>query len=121
MSKSISPVGKTMPNAQRRLIEGRKLRFDPEAIMARLWAKENTRHGMHFGRVPLDRILHECNDKCCSDRHCYQKINDRDIRVASATVQWLATNCGQSLLFEFFKKVKEKNEKEYARKIRPKK
>lgn len=119
MSRSVAPVGKTMPNAQGRLVEGRKLKLDPEAIMARLWARENTRDRIDFSLIPLDVILHECNEKCasnCSNHHYTGKIDERDIRVASATVQWLATNCGRELLTRFFKKIAQKVSRNLAKK-----
>lgn len=122
MSRFVAPVGKTMPTAQRRLIEGRNLKLDPEAIMARLWAKENTREQIDFGIIPLDAILHECNEKCtekrsnCSNHHYTRELNERDIRVVSATIQWLATNCGQELLKRFFKEISQKVSHDLAKK-----
>lgn len=112
--ESVSPKGFTMPHATRRLVEipEKDKAKDPEQIMTGLWEKENTRDThINFGRVPLDSILHECNSRCgeklvtfssIGEKHFYDgKLNERDIRVAAATVQWLATNCGRAFFQDF--------------------
>lgn len=115
MVKIVSRFGITLSNAKRRLDaipNPRDQKKDPEHIMARLWAKENTRDSeVNFDGVPLDHILHECGPKCDPQKghHSYSEPNEHDVRVASATVQWLATNCGRGFLHEFFRALKEAN------------
>lgn len=121
--ESVSPKGLTMPSAARRLATTSKKdqKNNPEHIMMDLWAEENTRYfHSNFGRVPLDSILHECNEKCgkklipfsmTGSSHYYDgNLNERDLQVAAGVVQWLATNCGQAFLHKFFMRLKDAQE-----------
>lgn len=112
--KSLSPIGLTMPIAEARLNMGGK--DDPEGIVMKFWSEENTPHdGTNRGLVPLDHILHECTSECrehtdpLSTRKEYhvftRPLNKHDVKVAAATVQWLATNNGRSFLIKFLEQI----------------
>lgn len=119
MGMCVAPVGLTLPNAKKRLVSIPKSmrRKNPEHIMMKLWAKENVRdRTMNFGLVPIDGILHQCNEKCGegvtlagTPGHHYLVPNDNDVRIINATIQWLATNGGQAFLREFRQEVKHQN------------
>jgi len=113
-SKSVSPKGFTLPNAERRLNETpvEMQAIDAEHIITKLWEEENTRQTYRgMGLVPLDTILHVCNEKCGLDgrpvfqftgNHSYDgQLNERDVRVAAATIQWLATSVGRGFFHNF--------------------
>lgn len=106
--KSESPFGKTMSISRQRL-EIPVRPGDPETLMMRFWEKENVRvRWLNGGRIPLDLILHQCNEDCMpSDgiHHYTRVLEDRDVEVAAATVQWLATNCGREFLRRFFESI----------------
>jgi hypothetical protein len=112
----IAPVGLTLPHAKRRLKElpQEMRRKDPEHIIMRLWAKENTRRfNLNFGKVPIDNILHKCTKKCGKRRtfagspsHDYVPPNVNEVRIINATIQWIATNCGRAFLHEFQQELK---------------
>lgn len=120
--RSLTPKGLTMPNAKRRLdgVSGLLVVTDPEHIMMNLWAEENTpAHHINGGLVPIDVILHECSVECYGrnpgfspfphDGHLYRRsFSERDLRVASAIVQWLATGVGQGFLAKFQAALKNK-------------
>lgn len=111
--KSVCPLGLTLPRAKSRLdaIESEEdKKRDPEHIMMSLWERENTRDtSKNFGKVPVDNILHVCTEKCGASRgfyggmdpHEYTELNEHDLKVINATVQWLSTNCGRSFLHKF--------------------
>jgi hypothetical protein len=123
MARSFSPVGKTMPISKERLKYKPSISpVNPEKVIMRRWAKENTRRPhINCGGIPLDSILHECNPECDPDRgrHSYTgKFDDRDIRAAAAVVQWIATNCGRSFFHEFEREVERAFEKHLPKKLR---
>lgn len=109
--RSESPVGLTMPMAAMRLEHPNP--EDCEKIMMRIWAEINTRDPTkHYGLIPLDTILHECNDQCgrpnlmFGDPHSYTGVlPEHDVRVVAATVQWLATPIGRNVLEKFFREI----------------
>ncbi|MFA6297257.1 MAG: hypothetical protein WC629_01710 [Candidatus Paceibacterota bacterium] len=116
--KSLSPVGLTMPVALKRLesLSSKQKRKDAEAIMMLLWENENTRDPLNGSMTPLDSILHECTEGCGKTRifsfgadKCVYKpsLNERDVKVAAATIQWIATNCGRSFFEKFYRKFEE--------------
>lgn len=115
---SLSPKGDTLPNAKRRLdeiVDPNQQAKDPEHIMMGLWALANTRDSsLNLGLVPLDTILHQCDERCGSfqaqvqgvgaSRHFYDgKLNEHDVQVMAATVQWMATNVGRAFYDKFSK------------------
>jgi hypothetical protein len=117
--KSVSPVGKTLPFAKERLDIPRS-KVDPELVMAKMWEHDNIRRSwMNSSRVPIDLILHECNDRCRDVAHsgalggldhgtCHHytgQYADRDIMIIAATVQYLATPVGRAILREFQEKI----------------
>ena len=85
--------------------------------MMKLWAKENTRERIiNFGRVPIDAILHSCNENCgkgisfAGPPACrYLPPNEDEVKIINATIQWLATNCGRDFLHKFQQEVKRLN------------
>lgn len=117
----LCPKGLTLPNSKKRLNETPEdMRAkDPEHIMASLWEELNTRDRcINLGRVPIESILHTCNEGCGkpgflnspTSAHFYNgNLEKRDLEVAAATVQWLATNVGRAFLDRFsdaFKKAR---------------
>jgi len=109
-SSSLSPKEKTTSYFRKRSISKK----DPVDVMAELWEKSNARQSwLNHGIVPLDFITHGCNDKCVGTEGNYvqhhfpqdEEFNDRDVRVAAATVRWLATNVGRGFLYSFFKEI----------------
>jgi len=122
--KSVAPKGKTLPNSARRLddLDEHLRAKDAEHIITQLWEDENVRSGnMNFGLVPVDVILHECSEKCKSEKerllalvksggHVYNpEPNERDVQVVAATIQWLATNVGRCFLHKFLREFEEAN------------
>lgn len=115
----VAPVGLTLPNRKRRLMSLPMIlrKKDPEHIMMRLWAKANVRkRTTNFGLVPIDTILHTCNDDCGKGMclggtpACkHLPPTEDEVRIVNATIQWLATNCGQAFLHEFFQEQKKLN------------
>lgn len=106
--RSCAPYGDTMSIARIRL--GYDNKQDPERIMMTLWEKINTRqHYLNSGTVPLDDILHTCTEECKNVRpvlpfvppHHYVPHDEYGVRVAAATVQWLATSCGREFYRQF--------------------
>ena len=125
---SLSPVGLTMPIALLRitgLSENHKIK-DTECIIAELWAKENTpKNFLNGGNVPLDDILHECTQRCKTRKtndsprvgdaslHDFsQPLNEHDIRVAAATIQWAATPMGRVFYQRFLDEWNKRNNPE---------
>ena len=86
---------------------------DAEHIIAQMWAKENTRdNNINLGGVPIDKILHRCNSKCKGGAdhvegghaHYYTgEFDEEEVKIAAATVQFLATNVGRGFYNEFLK------------------
>ena len=122
VARSLSPKGLTMPIAKKRLEEmktEKDIAEDPEHIMMTLWAKENTRKSnVNFGTIPLDRILHVCTAKCkrgednaVIHHHFNSRLSAHERKIAAATAQWLATSRGRGLLHEFFRQLKERDER----------
>ena len=93
------------------------MKKDPEHIIMKLWAKENVRERLlSFGHVPIDAILHRCNDDCgkgiclAGTPAChYLPPNEDEVKIINATIQWLATNGGHSFLLKFRQEVKRLN------------
>lgn len=115
----VAPVGRTLPKSKKRLttIPKQMRPDDPEHIMVRLWAKENIRErNIDFGFTPVDSILHRCNERCSSGHHYYDAPKDEEVRIVSATIQWLATNCGRRFLGDFQKEMEKLNER-YHKKL----
>jgi hypothetical protein len=85
--------------------------------MMRLWAKENTRErSLNFGLVPIDSILHRCNDDCGKGMNLggtpackYLPPSEDEIRIVNATIQWLAANQGRAFLHKFAQELKRLN------------
>jgi hypothetical protein len=112
----VAPVGLTLPNKRKRLMSMpvAMRKKDPEHIMMELWAKENTRERItNFGLVPIDGILHSCNDDCGKGISyggppaCHHlPPNEEEVKIVNATIQWLATNCGRSFMHKFQQEVK---------------
>ena len=104
---SLAPFGLTTDIAARRL-----KRFsdtpedDSEVVMAELWEEANiVSLSINKATAPIDHILHKCAGSCSEDGNTHYFSEDLEVekvRVASATVQWLATNCGRAFLEEFF-------------------
>ena len=95
-----------MPIALKRLQEipegAQRRDTDPEWIMVQLWEKVNIPDGsLNLGQVPLDTILHMCSGDCKPKHHYVRPLNPDHVRVAAATVQWLATNVGRSFYQRF--------------------
>ena len=116
----VAPVGLTLPNSAKRLssLPKKMCKKDPEHIMMRLWDKVNVRDlSLNFGKVPIDSILHICNDQCGKGvstagppSHHYLPPTEEQVKIISATVQWLATNMGRNFLSEFSHEVNRLNE-----------
>lgn len=112
----VAPIGLTLPHAKKRLdsLPEKEEPKDPEHIMMKLWAEQNTRDSsLNFGLVPIDTILHRCTAKCSEGRtyagtppHEYFPPNEDELRVINATIQWVATNCGRAFLHKFQQKLK---------------
>ena len=100
---SLAPFGLTTDIAARRL---EQYSDDPEVVMAKLWEEANVVYpSINMGIAPVDHILHKCVDSCSEDGNTHYFSDDLEVekvRVASATVQWLATNCGRAFLEKFF-------------------
>lgn len=111
INNSLAPTEKTMPYWEERRYPDN----DPVVRMAQLWAEENVRQpNLNYGTIPLDFILHECNNKCIQYtkegtslgvQHHFtgEGFNEHDVRVVNATMRWLATMCGRGFLADFFR------------------
>ncbi|MBI1998938.1 MAG: hypothetical protein HYS73_01210 [Parcubacteria group bacterium] len=117
-TKSLAPFGDTLPGSRRRL-ESVPGRFpnDPEAIMMRLWEEENiSRTGVNFGGTIVEAIL--CLGEEIGDHAPRGKTSKHDRRVVAATIQWMATNCGRALFYEFERRLARAHQ-EYLDRVAP--
>ena len=84
-SKSLSPIGDTLPNALLRLHNTTNQR---ERIVMEVWQKWNT--PSKTGAVPVHAVLQPIPGKTT--------YAPEEIAIMAATIQWLGTHCGAGFL-----------------------
>lgn len=108
---SHTPYGKTSRRYRHRLKAPVQFSF-PERLITILWEHENKPQPHLQGPRVARIIAHQCTSHCTGkphhdDGHKYRRLTVREVHLMSATVQWMATNCGRAFMHRFSKLLKD--------------
>ena len=77
----------------------------PERVYLDLWRAKNKRE---FGQTPLIEVI-LCDPCDGSPKLPPEDITRRDAAVATAVVQWFATNCGRAFIWEAERRIEQED------------